>query len=266
MRLQARRLFGSSRWGLIAAVLVVAACDGRELTVFDLPGQQSAGSGGSSGGSAGASADPSGGSAGSSAGAGFSSGGSLTGPGAGFSSGGSAGMPDTGGTLGFGGGSTTCGSDDDCMPGWLCEMNGCDATSGECVPWPPLCPPDPAPVCGCNGVTYWNDCIRLNSRARLAASDQCRATACSCEVGADCMVADAVASCSHLLPPGAMCGHGMGSCWVLPSQCTPNADPKMWRECKPPDAGGAPPACVDTCTAIASERPFAELKRGEPCN
>lgn len=251
------------RWVLAGSLLVAVACDGREVTVFDLPGV--AGLAGAAG-SAGAVAAPGGGTAGGVASAGAGGGGAFAGSGGVDSVSGAGGAPDAAGAAGGGGSSASCSSDDDCMPGWLCEIEGCEATTGNCVPWPPLCKPDPAPVCGCNGVTYWNDCIRLQSRARLAAPDQCRATACTCEVGADCMVADTVASCSHLLPPGATCGHGMGSCWVLPAQCPSNADSKMWRECKPPDAGGPPPACVDTCTAIASERPFAELRRGEPCN
>jgi hypothetical protein len=140
-------------------------------------------------------------------------------------------------------------------------MAGCDATSGFCAPWPVFCPPDPRPVCGCDGVTYWNDCIRLQSHARFAMPDQCRQTACSCEVASDCNVP--YASCSHLLPPGAMCGPGMGACWVLPSDCPKDIDSKKWRECKPPD--GQPASCVDTCTAIASEKPYTELHRGDTC-
>jgi hypothetical protein len=148
------------------------------------------------------------------------------------------------------------------MPGWLCEKKGCDATMGVCIPWPVFCPPYPAPVCGCDGVTYWNDCIRLQSHARLASFDQCRDTARPCEVGADCGVP--YASCSHLLPLGEMCGHGEGACWLLPPKCDSNADSKMWRECRPPD--GVPLGCLSTCDAIASEHTYAELHRGESCN
>jgi hypothetical protein len=153
-----------------------------------------------------------------------------------------------------------CQSDDDCN-GWICDKPGCDATSGFCKPYPPFCDSAPRPVCGCDGVTYWNDCIRVQSRARLAAPDQCFDTACTCEVGSDCKVPGA--SCGHLLPPDAMCGHAMGACWVLPPDCDPAADPKRFRECKPQP--GEPPECVDTCTAIQQEHSFIELHRGEAC-
>ena len=249
----------------LAACLLAVACDGPEVTVFDLPVLTMMA------GAAGTAATPSAGSAGAPApSAGASSGGAAAGSGGSPSEGGGggsggllnvAGMPDGGGTD-----STECADDNDCMPGWLCEKRGCSEPTGACVPWPAFCLPNPAPVCGCDGVTYWNDCIRLRSHARLAAFDQCRATACRCDVGTDCVVPPGTyASCSHLLPFGAMCGRGSGACWVLPPQCEPNADFRRWRECRPP-APGEVPACVDTCTAIASEHTYAELHRGDVCN
>lgn len=264
--------YGSLRM-LLAAASLALACDGPEVAVFELPAMALGGGAGASGMAASTSSAGTGGGGGGGgdlAKAGSSGGDSFAGGGALVTSGGSAGSGngDVGGMPGAsggggGGGPPPCGSNFDCMPGWLCEKRGCDAPTGVCVPWPVFCPPDPAPVCGCDGVTYWNDCIRLKSGARLEAFDQCRATACSCEVGADCPVP--YASCSHLLPPGEMCGHGMGACWVLPPQCAPSADSKMWRECKPPEPGQLP-GCLDTCRAIASEHSYAELHRNEACN
>ena len=258
-----RRSFASVA---LAASLLVLSCNGPEVAVFELSGVVSMGG---TGGGAGAEATTSAGSAGATPpSAGSSSGGSLAGSGSAASDGGSWGgrLNTGGGPDGSGMGPPKCGDDVDCMPGWQCEKQGCSEPTGVCVPWPVFCQPNPAPVCGCDGVTYWNDCIRLRSHARLAAFDQCRATACTCEVGLDCVVpAGTYASCSHLMPSGATCGHGSGACWVLPSQCDPSADFRMWRECKPPDPG-EPPACVDTCTAIASEHSYAELHRGDTCN
>jgi hypothetical protein len=251
---------------VLAGSALVVACEGHELAVFDLAPAVGGTAGASS--TAGANSDAgSGGSGVSSAGSGGSSGAPIASGGGDFTAdAGAAGFFDGGGLPGTGGGSPApCGADPDCMPGWRCEKAGCDAPTGTCVPWPSICPPNPAPVCGCDGVTYWNDCIRLQSQShpQLQAADQCRANACTCEVGADCMVP--YASCSHLLPPGEMCGHGMGACWVLPPQCPPGADNRMWRECRPPDAGQLP-ACLDTCNAIATEHSYAELHRGDVCN
>lgn len=247
---------------VLAVTSALVACEGREISVFEVPalvggagqaGSSSAsdslqaGAGGSSSGAAGVAG---GGAGGAQGGGGSSSGAAQTYGGAGN------GLPPM---------PIPCGSTMDCQPGWVCDKRGCDATLGECVPRSIFCDSAPRPVCGCDGITYWNDCIRLQSENPIpsAGPDQCRATACTCEVGADCNVP--YASCSHLLPPGEMCGHGMGSCWVLPQQCDSGADPKRWRECKPPPPGVAP-RCVDTCTAIATEHSYAELHRGETCD
>jgi hypothetical protein len=228
---------------LLAAGLLAMACEGREVLVFEVPADVVGGAGVSvvTGSMSDAGAD-----------------GDMM-----PSDSGSGGSLATGGAPGASAVPSPCTATSDCMPGWQCEMQGCDALTGECVPWPAFCRPDPAPVCGCDGVTYWNDCIRLQSYARLEGSDPCRASASPCEVGADCGVP--YATCSHLLSRGEMCGHGVGACWVLPPQCPPSADPKVWRECNTP-APERPPACVDTCQAIASEQPFAQLHRNEVCN
>jgi hypothetical protein len=134
---------------------------------------------------------------------------------------------------------------------------------GECQKPPSVfCPPEPDPVCGCDGVTYWNDCIRRQTGAQVEAMGEC-SVACACEVGSDCEVP--FASCAHLVQGGETChSRGPGACWVLPPKCMPNPkDAPVWQECHPPDAPSPP--CVDTCLAIASERPHARKKPGEEC-
>ncbi len=247
----------------LAVALGLLACKGQEVTVFDMPmpggsaGQ--AGSGAAGGGVAGALAAAGdmngGGMAGSSGAAPGGSGGSSAG------GGGAAGSAGSAGSAGMAAG-TPCALDTDCSPGWNCEKPGCDAESGVCEPPPVFLPPEPLPVCGCDGITYWNDEIRRQNGVTLASIGECRATACSCDVGADC---DGVsgASCSHLLASADQCGHGPGTCWVLPMQCMPTGDPMKWRQCQPPNSPDPPPPCVDTCMAIRSEKPHAPPPVGD---
>jgi hypothetical protein len=154
------------------------------------------------------------------------------------------------GAGGEGGAASDCTSSDDCPVSWVCIKADCAASGGVCEPRPVFCPPEPKPVCGCDRVTYWNDCVRRQSGALAATDGECRANALPCATGADCGVANA--SCARLVPKGEPCEEDPpGVCWVTPAVCDPNADSLRWHECGPhaPD----PPPCMDTCQAIVSE-------------
>ncbi|HYJ11714.1 MAG TPA: hypothetical protein VEX18_21975, partial [Polyangiaceae bacterium] len=182
---------------IAAAALALFACKGREVTVFEMPA--AAGSSGMAGALA-----TDGGMAGSLSLAG-ESGGGMAGSGmAGMAQGGAP----SGGTAGSAGMAGAdgeppglpCSDNDDCE-GWFCEKPGCDAPTGVCMPRPLFPPPEPEPVCGCDGVTYWNDDIRRWFGRSLDSLGECRATARACEFGPDCGVPYDSASCSHLVSP-----------------------------------------------------------------
>jgi hypothetical protein len=259
-----RRAVFSRPWLLPLAVSLAGACDGREIPVFDVP--LLAGAPGASG-AAGA-ADAMAGAGGSASGASGANqiGGSPSVAGA--AAGGSYGGVYDAGTAGVGGGGAPpvmpCASAYDCKPGWQCEKPSCDAVMGECVPRPfVFCPPDPAPVCGCDGVTYWNDCVRRQTGAQLESVGECGVSACPCDIDSDCADDSEFAVCAHLVQGGDTChSDEKGVCWVLPPQCKPNAtDQPSWRECRPPDLPPAP--CVDTCQAIASGHTYKRQKMAE---
>jgi hypothetical protein len=120
-----------------------------------------------------------------------------------------------------------------------------DCTEADaCEPRPDTCDSDLEPVCGCDGITYWNDCLRLQNGVPASTWEPCRSTAVTCDYDDDCGPG---ASCARLLSYGDRCGeHRRGTCWVLPSSCPP-FDPDRWVPCGHPYDG-----CVDTCRAIRS--------------
>jgi len=48
----------------------------------------------------------------------------------------------------------------ECPMGWRCEKKSCGDATGVCKELPPACSEQETLVCGCDGVTYFNDCVR----------------------------------------------------------------------------------------------------------
>jgi hypothetical protein len=149
----------------------------------------------------------------------------------------------------------------DCSPVAFCAKPTCGAAEGECQPRPVLCDDQSATMCGCDGVNYWNDCLRRQNGIPASTPGECGGPYAPCggHRGTACPTAGAL--CARLAPGSAgYCDPELaGVCWVLPPECPPDDGGTLWQSC-----GQRPSFCVDVCQAIRSETPF-RLPFGPSC-
>lgn len=229
----------------LAPVLALCslACSGAD---FSSSGAAGGAGGSTSGGSSGSIA---GGAGGSAAGSGGFGTGGVGGAAAGGSSGAGAGGggAGAGGSGGGGATATACSGDDHapCASDQFCAALGCGVG---------LCKPKPAegagfdPVCGCDGVTYYNATIAARRRVSVFTAGRCPAlTAVTCgdAGGVEC---DGGLYCSYELAGADKCvvQEKAGTCWGLPANCsTAN-----------PTASTCDPGCLSVCAAIKTQKPW----------
>ncbi|MBX3127724.1 MAG: hypothetical protein KF718_13455 [Polyangiaceae bacterium] len=222
----------------------------------------SGGSAGASGGAAGSGGSATGGAAGSggvSTGGSTGTGGVATGGTGGVATGGTGGVATggtggvaTGGTGGVATGGTgggtgiSCQSNAQCKDSDFCAKTSCNSANGTCTPRPVSCADNESPVCGCDGISYWNDCLRQQyGVASLRSNSACMGfDAAGCGL-TSCPSADA--SCATLRSSSLGClALGGGVCWMVPKSC-PTA-PKTYRRC------GTSSSCASKCEAIKSQQ------------
>ena len=143
---------------------------------------------------------------------------------------------------------TPCFNEGHCAPNEFCDKPSCDASSGRCLPRPSMCSPAFQPVCGCNGVTYWNDCLRRERRIEARVDGECSGSGAMTCAGSPAACPDPEASCALLLPPTSDCtSQAVGACWVVPTTCQPPMPGSSgWSSCD------GPPICTSQCAAIRS--------------
>lgn len=135
------------------------------------------------------------------------------------------------GTCGKGGATASC------APGLFCnytEAQFCGEQSGpgECMKKPTVCTKEWAPVCGCDGRNYSNDCVAHSHGAAIRHRGLCQdaAAAAAGAIGTQCG-APGHGTCATGLfckyPVDAECGATKtpGICQPRPQACTANYDP-----------------------------------------
>jgi hypothetical protein len=111
-----------------------------------------------------------------------------------------------------------CGGPDGiaCGEGTWCETRpGCDPEAwGYCATIPEACPLIVDPVCGCDGVTYGNDCERRMAGVPLDHRGTCGEVPIGCESNDDCSSAE---YCARRV---GVCDAHPGTCVARPEACT----------------------------------------------
>jgi hypothetical protein len=152
----------------------------------------------------------------------------------------------------------------DCPAGLYCEKPSCDAPSGVCEPFPIECGDDEQPVCGCDGITYFDDCLRTQNGIAASTAGSCHLEGASTCAGSMNALCPDGTVCALLLGTNSSCASfPEGSCWVLPARCpSPDASADTWDPCQAGQMGQGQ-HCLDTCTAI---RMGGVYKRASMCH
>jgi hypothetical protein len=156
----------------------------------------------------------------------------------------------------------------DCPANMFCDKPHCKSPYGVCMPIPEQTSPTEQPVCGCDGITYFNNDVR--EEWEIASTipgpggepEPCSRVAATCKEPGECplgaycdlLIRNPMESCpSPGPPPPGSPPPQPGICWRLPDTCPDGGALDQWNAC---NDGPKPLQCVPTCTAIQSEKVY----------
>ena len=163
------------------------------------------------------------------------------------------------GGIGVSGSAVRCTKSEDCPDQMYCERRGCDEPAGICVVPPNTCDNTEDPVCGCDGVTYFNDCLRRKNGASGSDDGECTTSFAACDGAAVGCPTNAYCARFVHYSTAPFCHGVRGRCWVIPDFCPPPARGDRWNLCSD-DAVVGGETCVSTCRAIQEEAVFVEAR------
>jgi hypothetical protein len=138
-----------------------------------------------------------------------------------------------------------CVTEDDCPSGFFCGKQTCDSPAGSCESFPGRCSDEMSAVCGCDGITYFNNCLRRAAGVASSQPGPCPLGSAPCKSSVHC---PPPSKCARLL--GACSQDPVGSCWVIPATCGSSPEDDGWIAC------GEGSGCLNTCNAIRSGKTY----------
>ncbi len=133
-----------------------------------------------------------------------------------------------------------CSTNEECTPG-LCARRGCETKVGVCLPAAGSA--TYGPVCGCDGVTYWNELVAAQYSAPISHDEPCILGEAATCAGADCGGLTNSACIFAGTTPDICMSAEKGTCWRVPLGKLCGADPgPAVQTCKG--------ACSSQCDAL----------------
>lgn len=142
---------------------------------------------------------------------------------------------------------TACTATSGCTSTEYCDGAACGA--GVCRPRPPTSPTFD-PVCGCDGITYWNQEVARAAGRSVVSVGSCAGTAVTCSSFGSC-----AAPANKCVVERTSCSgfESTGRCWSIPGDRVCPAGSKTVRTCG--FTGGG--TCLTRCEAILGGGSFA---------